>query len=767
MNRLLLVCFALGAVVAAIALQHSDRPHNSDADVAEKRAHFARVLAELESAPSPELTDDQRARRQAVLDSLRAYAARGDFPINTDDPGFRVPYFIDRYGTRCALAYAIDESGDGDLVLDLARKDNHAFVAHIQDEPRLVAWLERNGLTVDDAAFVQVPSAMHPDQAKKFGIDQDDKDDDKPEEPAPAPEPAEDPDDDAPRSNAPPPTAGQPDTGPQGARRGGASFDFGNWELFWRVNRDAYMSLREQYHEGQPTSGTPWMPTPRSRRPKTKDVQLKLLPLLGQVGAEGGRVGGTAIMAALIATTSPDDAKPAVAAARTYLADANNSFREFLLLGLGQTRRADAVELLVAVAGDRREGREALGRTTPVPARFRTYAALGLARSESAVAAKELRELLERLEGRHEELRAAAVTSLGILFPRAEAGEREASVQLLLKELKRERWARGALTVIPAALLRSGDAEAKKEVLRRVARFRGERDVRSSAALALGTLGTELDEEIVDALVAAARRDPDLQTRRHAAIAVGELALRDGRKDVPEKMRKSLRRFYLGTLDGHFKQPGAMEWHLLSAGMFARRFPDDAHEVRERLEREATRSKARDERAAALLALGLSGDPAMRKTVRDQFETSKDVAVRGSAAEALGMLGDRASRPQLMELATNATSDDLGYRAALALGYLADATVVPKLVETLEKTRSEPIRAAVTAVLGQLGDERALDDLSRLAADRNAPSAVRERALIALGLLARESDRSWTLPIRRGASVAQATAALRPLLMLF
>src|SRR6266705_6614732 len=77
------------------------------------------------------------------------------FPQNTDFPGQRVPYFIDRYGTRCAMAYLIEQSGEGDLVTRVAATHNNARIPELRTDPDLGAWLWRNGITLEEAARIQ------------------------------------------------------------------------------------------------------------------------------------------------------------------------------------------------------------------------------------------------------------------------------------------------------------------------------------------------------------------------------------------------------------------------------------------------------------------------------------------------------------------------------------------------------------------------------------------------------------------------------------
>ena len=71
------------------------------------RRHLATVEAELRAKDVSALASVQRQARAKNLDVLHAYWVRGVFPVNTDFPGRHVPYFIDRYGTRCAMAYLI------------------------------------------------------------------------------------------------------------------------------------------------------------------------------------------------------------------------------------------------------------------------------------------------------------------------------------------------------------------------------------------------------------------------------------------------------------------------------------------------------------------------------------------------------------------------------------------------------------------------------------------------------------------------------------
>lgn len=125
------------------------------AETARIRRHLATVEAELRAKDISALTPAQRLARARNLDVLHEYWVRGVFPMNTDFPRQRVPYFIDRSGTRCAMAYLIEQSGHADLVRRIATTQNNAYVRDLEDVAELGAWLSANGLTAAEAARIQ------------------------------------------------------------------------------------------------------------------------------------------------------------------------------------------------------------------------------------------------------------------------------------------------------------------------------------------------------------------------------------------------------------------------------------------------------------------------------------------------------------------------------------------------------------------------------------------------------------------------------------
>lgn len=116
--------------------------------------HIQRAEAMASQRDTAQLSHTQRLVRHLLLQALADYRAAGRFPKNRDFAK-RTPYFIDADGTRCAMAHLMELGGERDLVAQLARERNNAYVRELADEPALLAWLEAAGFTVDEAAAIQ------------------------------------------------------------------------------------------------------------------------------------------------------------------------------------------------------------------------------------------------------------------------------------------------------------------------------------------------------------------------------------------------------------------------------------------------------------------------------------------------------------------------------------------------------------------------------------------------------------------------------------
>lgn len=133
-------------------------------EVQRLQAHFDSVDSELRATPTVTLSATQQSARAQLIAWLREYRDAGTFPVNEDFPERPTPYFRDRHGTLCAMAYLLARSGRRDVVDTVAASRNNARVHDLADMPALTAWLDSVGLSVDEAARIQ-PSYGAPQQA--------------------------------------------------------------------------------------------------------------------------------------------------------------------------------------------------------------------------------------------------------------------------------------------------------------------------------------------------------------------------------------------------------------------------------------------------------------------------------------------------------------------------------------------------------------------------------------------------------------------------
>jgi hypothetical protein len=168
MRALSLIALAVPLLVglAAVTPSTAAGPEIIASDAATGRAHeirriqihFDSVLTELAVRDLSALSLAQRARRDALVETLRVYRDRGEFPHNYDFPGEAVPYFVDRgTGVLCAVAHLLAISGRRDIVERVAAMNNNVWVPELAGDTAFTSWLDMHGLTVAEAARIQVP----------------------------------------------------------------------------------------------------------------------------------------------------------------------------------------------------------------------------------------------------------------------------------------------------------------------------------------------------------------------------------------------------------------------------------------------------------------------------------------------------------------------------------------------------------------------------------------------------------------------------------
>lgn len=93
-------------------------------------------------------------KRASSLAILHKYAQSGVFPKNTYH-ATRTPYFIDDFGTPCAVGHLLIESGHTDFAQRVRRDNNYAYIRDLLVYPELSTWAAQNGFEVRELALIQ------------------------------------------------------------------------------------------------------------------------------------------------------------------------------------------------------------------------------------------------------------------------------------------------------------------------------------------------------------------------------------------------------------------------------------------------------------------------------------------------------------------------------------------------------------------------------------------------------------------------------------
>lgn len=773
MRHLIVAALVTAIAIVAVLGTQSARHGESGASPQDawKAAHAAKVVAELEARDVSHLTPSQRAERRRMLDELLRYGKRGRFAQNEAHPGEAIPHLIDAHGNRCALANLIDVAGDDALLTRLAASHNIAFVPELQQDRELGDWLRRHGLTVEEAAYIQGPGFVDPPSREvPPGIPPDPSERvtrGGPGTPGDAPT--------TPGVSGPTPTTGRTGTSiTRGStRRGGAAAL--DWQTWWTLNRHAFLNVRERYHAGVVLTGDDGTAA-RGRRPSEEEIDATVVPLLRRLATgEDKHVRTTALMA-WARVARPRHAPEVIEAARAFIANPDNAWRDVMILALGIVRHPDALPTLRAIAHDTKDGRRAMRKNGALVDRVRAMAVVALGQCGQEDAAADLMQILDDRRTKSTDLKACAVMALGTLSRDVEPGTRRRIGVYLVKGLRKEAWDDVVAAQVPTALAHAGDTTIVVPTLQPVLeRFRKPTAVRQSSALAMATLAPVASEGLLDAMIATARRDPDDAARRFGILALGEVAkaqhdrLRtdDGKAEAYARMGRKLRGYYEGAFAGRNIQKSDLPWLCLSAALYGRGYPEQRTWIRERLERVANAGGLKDREAAAVVALGLLGDAAAVPTLRAKYGKAKDKLVRGYLAESLGILGDKSQRDDLLALVREDGDGDVRYRAALGLGFTADQGTLRSLVDVFATTPSQDAQVALARVIGELGDRRALPTLIQIASDPKADTWARRRALGAIGMIGQQADHAWTTAFHRGVNYPVATPTLRMILALF
>lgn len=118
------------------------------------QTHLEYVENLLRSKNTDALTDQEKINRSAALDLLHQYWTAGIFPKNYDHPEKRVPCFIDKDGSICAVGFLIEKTAGRDAAETINAKHKYEKIIEMHDAD-VMAWVEQSGLTLEECAMVQ------------------------------------------------------------------------------------------------------------------------------------------------------------------------------------------------------------------------------------------------------------------------------------------------------------------------------------------------------------------------------------------------------------------------------------------------------------------------------------------------------------------------------------------------------------------------------------------------------------------------------------
>ena len=702
------------------------------------QTHYARVDLELRATDVAVLTPEQREARNQALDALRDYSERGEFTRNTEFPGARVPYFVDDEGRRCAVAELLHVAGEDEMVARVARTANHAWVADLAGDPAFRGWLDRSGLTIEEAARIQVPGSDEMYRAEMAEAARQRELAGAPNVNGSSPSsgssggsasgssgsstaPAKPGSSGSTGAAGSPPTeprtptdaksgsggsssggsaggrtaggapgGGDPGTGADGARGGAgkeapAGVDAGSWWRWWEFSKLDFVTAHP-------------------------------LRLAGGVDALGGkRTTAATIFAASLADESPTvRGAAAVALGRVageaavpglvrLLDDPDRTVRERALLALGATGSEAGAKVLAEIAKGGGVGKD--GQDSP-------------------------------------ETRALAILALAVARRYGLDPASDADVASLLEDAKKRDLADvGVAAFVHAVLTTQHDLEAAAV---REAGSRNDPDpVRSRA---IESLGARTDDRALAALrgVVGDRR-PDI--RRAAAVALGDAQdplfaaqAATAYELETEPLTRGFLLLSIGRLGGP-RARGFLEaelaqgpetlrpWAALGLGLYARASKDPAARTALRAAELPAAS-----RGAQWIALGLAGDATSLPTIATVLLESTAPIDRSIAGASLALIGGDDAHAALATALAKDKSEFVRVVCGWGIGSLGLDEDAPALLSMVESVQDPGMNGVAAVALGLNGSEACLDGALRRAGAAATPAA-RAAAIEAAGLL--------------------------------
>ncbi len=117
------------------------------------QAHLSSVITILRNNPVEQLNVQQYNSRIQLIKVLDNYRLAGIFPMNYYR-NERIPVFIDRHQTHCAVGFLLQHTGHEEMALRIASTDNYAWLKDIHDA-EFPAWQVASGFTMEELMLIQ------------------------------------------------------------------------------------------------------------------------------------------------------------------------------------------------------------------------------------------------------------------------------------------------------------------------------------------------------------------------------------------------------------------------------------------------------------------------------------------------------------------------------------------------------------------------------------------------------------------------------------
>jgi hypothetical protein len=156
--------------------QFGQVPNENSNENLRLQTHLSYVEEVLKQKDLSQLSAQQKANRELILQLLHQYRANGVFPKNYDFKDRR-PCFIDQDGNICAVGYLIEQTAGREVAEDINARHQYDYLLDMNEEV-IAQWAEKHGLTLEECAMIQpaygwIPSPGEPVVApidREYGI---------------------------------------------------------------------------------------------------------------------------------------------------------------------------------------------------------------------------------------------------------------------------------------------------------------------------------------------------------------------------------------------------------------------------------------------------------------------------------------------------------------------------------------------------------------------------------------------------------------------